>query len=411
MRRESWTMTGILRSWGRRRGWIACGLLVLLCSTTWGVDVEKPGPWSPQGIKPFEFTDQFEKKVTNETLKGKPWIVGFIFTRCAGPCPTVTRKMKEVRDQTGVKTVSVTVDPDFDTPELLGRYAKNFVGLKEDDPDPWLFLNGPKDEVYPLIKYSFLLPVEEMEGENRRPGWEVLHSTEILLVNGENQVVAKFNAQKDEEVAKLRRILQGKDPFPPAPSGVPEDPANTIKLEDGNVLRIVRDQDAGEETAEKENQAEGANVGEANSGTAGPPEWALKLPALNATLNAVAAVLLVIGYVLIKGGYRNAHKNVMLAAFGMSVLFLGSYLVYHSYVTSKRFEGPLGLKLVYYPILVSHVLLAMGVPFLAGATIWRGLKGDWVRHKRIAKVTYPIWIYVSVTGVIIYLMLYQLPKP
>ena len=404
----------------QRRGafFFVAVLGLLLASPLAAIEPGKPGPWNPKGINPFEFTDQFGKTIRNDDLKGKPWIVGFIFTRCLGPCPTVTKRMQDLREQTGVKAVSITVDPAFDTPEVLGRYAKNFVGLKEDDPNPWLFLHADQAKVYPLIKESFLLPVEELQGAFRKPGFEVLHSTEILLVNEQNQVTAKFNALKDEEVAKLRRILQGKDPFPPPPEGVKEDPANTLKLGDGSTLRIVREpaeeekqepETEGTDEAEGKSQGEEKPVAQPNAPKPPPPAWALKLPAVNASLNATAGILLVIGYVLIKRGKRTAHKNVMLAAFGMSVLFLGCYLVYHSYVTSRRFQGPLVLMVIYYPILVSHVLLAMTVPFLAGKTIFLGLQQRWTEHKRLAKITYPIWIYVSVTGVIIYLMLYQLP--
>jgi len=398
------------------RRFLAIGaLLALIVSSLPAVEPAKPGPWNPEGIDPFEFTDQFGKTIKNDDLKGKPWIVGFVFTRCLGPCPTVSLKMKEIRDQTGVKTVTVTVDPDFDTQEILARYATNFIGLKEDDPDPWLFLRGDKDQTYQLIKDSFLLPVEEMKGKNRKPGWEVLHSTAIVLVNSENQVVAKFNAQKDEEVAKLRRILQEKDPFPPPPEGDKTPPEDVLKLPGGGSLKLERspdsdDEDKSEEeakdqspqptaTPEQPSDAEGSAI----------PAWALKLPAVNATLNGAAAFLLILGYLLIKLGKRDAHRNVMLAAFGISILFLASYLVYHYHVPSKRFEGSLSLKLVYYPILLSHVLLAVTVPFLAGRTIFRAFRQDWTGHKRIARITYPIWIYVSVTGVIIYLMLYQLP--
>lgn len=387
---------------------IAGAMIGLLGNVLFAVEPAKPGPWDPQGIAPFEFTDQFGKKITNDDLKGKPWIVGFVFTRCLGPCPAVSMEMKKVRDLTGVKTVTVTVDPDFDTQEILARYAKNFIGLKEDDPDPWLFLRGDKNKVYELIQKSFLLPVQEMKGADRKPGWEVLHSTEILLVNAENQVVAKFNAQKDEEVAKLRRILQEKEPFPLPPEGVKADPSDVLALPNGGRLIIQRDGNSDEEDEGEANEPEEADQGSEQPKSA-PPAWALKLPAVNATLNGIAALLLISGYVLIKRGKRDAHRNAMLAAFAMSILFLTCYLIYHYYVPSKRFEGPIGLKLIYYPILISHVILAVFVPFMAGKTIFRAFKQNWVGHRRIARITYPIWIYVSVTGVIIYLMLYQLP--
>lgn len=132
------------------------------------------------------------------------------------------------------------------------------------------------------------------------------------------------------------------------------------------------------------------------------------LPGLNACLNGSAAVLLVWGYALIRRGRREAHRRVMLAAFGMSVAFLISYLIYHAQVGSVRFEGTGAIRTVYLAILLTHTVLAAFVPFLAGITLYRGLKGDFAKHRRIARWTLPIWLYVSVTGVIVYWMLYRL---
>ena len=136
------------------------------------------------------------------------------------------------------------------------------------------------------------------------------------------------------------------------------------------------------------------------------PEWALRLPAVNAGLNALATALLLSGYVLIKRGRQTAHTVLMYAAFATSVVFLGCYLVYHYHVPSKSYPGTGLLRPIYYTILLTHVVLAAAVPFLALTTIWRAVRGQWARHRRIAKITFPIWLYVSVTGVIIYLMLY-----
>lgn len=132
------------------------------------------------------------------------------------------------------------------------------------------------------------------------------------------------------------------------------------------------------------------------------------LPALNATLNATATVLLVVGYRLIRAGKREAHQKAMLAAFAMSVLFLISYLVYHAQVGSVPFQKQGLIRTVYFFILITHVVLAALVPFLAGITLWRAWKGQFDRHRKVARWTFPIWLYVSITGVLVYLMLYQL---
>lgn len=131
------------------------------------------------------------------------------------------------------------------------------------------------------------------------------------------------------------------------------------------------------------------------------------LPALNAFLNGTAAVLLVTAFILIKQGRREAHKKVMLAAFTVSILFLISYLIYHFQVGVTRYAHTGPIRTVYYTILLTHTSLAALVPFLAIATLRRGLKGLFARHKKIARWTLPIWLYVSVTGVVVYLMLYQ----
>ncbi len=132
------------------------------------------------------------------------------------------------------------------------------------------------------------------------------------------------------------------------------------------------------------------------------------LPAVNAGLNGTAAVLLAVGLWQIKRRRVTAHKACMLAAFTVSMLFLASYLTYHVQVGSVRFTGTGAIRPVYFGILVTHTLLAAAVPFLAVVTLTFGLRARYARHVRIAKWALPIWLYVSVTGVIVYLMLYRL---
>jgi uncharacterized membrane protein YozB (DUF420 family) len=124
-------------------------------------------------------------------------------------------------------------------------------------------------------------------------------------------------------------------------------------------------------------------------------------------LNSIATVLLVTGYMLIRRRAETAHKTVMLTAFGVSVLFLVSYLVYHNTAGHVEFTGPSPVREIYYGMLLSHVILAATVPFLAIATIWLGLRDRRIAHRKLARWTLPIWLYVSITGVIIYLLLYQ----
>lgn len=133
------------------------------------------------------------------------------------------------------------------------------------------------------------------------------------------------------------------------------------------------------------------------------------LPALNATLNGTAAILLVIGYRLIRQRKIDAHRKVMISALAVSTLFLASYLTYHFSVRAvTKFPYPGAIRYVYFAVLITHVLLAFTVPPLALITLSRGLRAQYDRHVRIARWTFPIWLYVSVTGVIVYLMLYHL---
>ena len=132
------------------------------------------------------------------------------------------------------------------------------------------------------------------------------------------------------------------------------------------------------------------------------------LPAVNATLNSIAAALLVSGYVLIRRGRVEQHRLCMLAAFATSTLFLVSYLVYHAHVGSQPYTGHGPIRVVYFTVLISHVTLAALIVPLALITLRRGLRRDDARHIAIARWTLPIWLYVSVTGVVVYWMLYRM---
>lgn len=145
------------------------------------------------------------------------------------------------------------------------------------------------------------------------------------------------------------------------------------------------------------------------------PDWVAGLPAVNASLNALATVLLLTGYVLIRRGRRQAHGRTMISAFATSVVFLVCYLVYHFALhhytgeSGRKFAGTGVIRPIYFTILISHVVLAVPVAVLALMTIWRAWRQQWAAHRRLARITFPIWVYVSVTGVIIYLLLYHWP--
>jgi uncharacterized membrane protein YozB (DUF420 family) len=131
------------------------------------------------------------------------------------------------------------------------------------------------------------------------------------------------------------------------------------------------------------------------------------LPAINATLNGISGVLLIAGYLLMRARRIELHRRVMTAAFATSSLFLICYLVYHANVGSVRFARPGFVRTLYFTILITHVTLAAAVLPLAIITLSRGLKARYPQHRRIARWTFPIWLYVSVTGVLVYVLLYR----
>jgi uncharacterized membrane protein YozB (DUF420 family) len=134
------------------------------------------------------------------------------------------------------------------------------------------------------------------------------------------------------------------------------------------------------------------------------------LPAVNATLHGISTLLLLTGYYFVKRRDLERHKIVMLGAGVTSTLFLISYVIYHLSAGSVKFQQQGFVRTVYLTILLTHVVLAMAIAVLVPMTFWRAFK-DPERHKKIARITFPIWLYVSITGVVIYLMLYQLYKP
>jgi len=132
------------------------------------------------------------------------------------------------------------------------------------------------------------------------------------------------------------------------------------------------------------------------------------LPAFNAFLNGTGAILLVLGYLCIRSRRVRAHRACMLAAFGVSVLFLLSYVTYHYEFGSRSFSGQGWIRFLYFPLLISHIVLAASIVPLALITIYRAWRGEFGRHRRVARWTLPVWLYVSVTGVVVYWMLYRM---
>ena len=299
----------------------------------------------------FRLTERSGKTITNADFANEVCITSFIFTRCPLSCPRITSVMKGLQGKlagSGVRLVSLSVDPDHDKPEVLADYARRF----DADPDRWWFLTGPRQEVTELITDRFKLGLQATSDADQKAGAEAFaHSDRLALVNC-GKVVGFFDSSDPKKIDALLSTAR----------------------------RLAT------------------------------PPWVRTLPAVNATLNGSCALLLALGWIFIRTGNIRGHASCMIAAVIVSALFLTCYLVYHFIVGSVAFRGEGPARLVYLSILLSHTLLAtLGVVPLVTLTLFRAYRRQFDRHARIARVTFPIWMYVSVTGVIIYLMLYQMP--
>jgi protein SCO1/2 len=349
------------RTYGIGLSVVACavGLAFLVSFATVGARPSGPPPRaaadlgaSAMPLGDFRLTERSGRAVGSAELADDVWIAAFIFTRCPSSCPRISSVMKGLQGKlagTGVRLVSISVDPARDTPEVLARYA-DALGA---DPNRWWFLTGPKPAVYELILERFHVPVRDASEAERAAGAEdVAHSAKLALVDRGNRVVGYFDAESGDEVADLV--------------------ARARRLD---------------------------NV------------WAHLLPTLNATLNGLCAVVLVLAWAAIRAGRVRLHAAGMVAALVLSALFLASYLLYHFVVVrgSMPFRG-VGrpIRVAYFTILLSHTALAIATVPLVALTVLRAARRRFDRHVPIASLTLPIWLYVSITGVVVYLMLYRL---
>jgi protein SCO1/2/putative membrane protein len=309
--------------------------------------------------------------LTSDDLKGEVWVASFIFTRCKGPCPVVTSSMHRLQttlaDQRDFRLVTITVDPDHDTASVLDNYARGW----EADSKRWYFLTGDEKRIYSLIGTGFKLGVEQTHGSEREPGNEVTHSTKLALVDRQGRIRGFYDSRQADE------------------TGAPLDDIDRLERDARLLLH------------ESE------------------PAWTNYLPMINALLNALSAALIIAGFAAVLTGRINLHKTCMTSAFLISTLFILSYLFYHLIVREgqvTRFrdmapEAPRAAADIYRAILSSHTVLAiLGTPLVI-ATLTLGWTDKLIWHMRLARWTLPIWLYVSVTGVVVYVMLYRLYTP
>ncbi len=397
----------------------------------------------------FEFPECMGGTVSRDGLRGHPWVASFVFTRCRETCPMITRAVMELHQRVAetrpdIKFVSFSVDSSFDSADVLREYADIYTA----DHDRWKFVTGDEQQIHDLIRKGFAMFVKPNLGNERKPGFEVAHSNRVVLVNENAVPVATYLGTNPDDMAKLRQVLEGKDEFPQPVSPDSADPttapmmlhpdirpAPTASEEPpGQAEKVPEPSEAGPSEAAEPNAARRETSFLLQTGQARftafvkpddaetnamidqkLPPWARRLPDVNAALNAGCTVLLIAGIRAIRRGKKQLHRNLMVSAFATSVIFLGSYLTYHYILGEstgehgRRFVGSALALTVYRCILFPHVVLAAFVPFLAIRVLQHAVRARWENHRRLAKISIPIWLFVSVTGVIIYWMLYQWP--
>ena len=339
----------------------------------------RAGQEIPSGTFPvgdFQLIESSGRHIDQTDLEGRVWIAAFVFTRCPLSCPLISRAMKGLQGRlarTNVQLVSISVDPENDTPAVLTEYAARL----EASPDRWWFLTGPKSSIHDLVQTRFKLGLMESTPAERAAGSEtIIHSDRLALVD-RGQIVGFFDSTDSNSLDAL-------------------------------VARASR---------------------------LSLPHWVRLLPAVNAGLNTLCAAFLLAGWnfirrrqisfekvssphdfprppvALVDQPAVRAHATCMLLAVITSAAFLTTYLIYHSQAGSVSFPHGGSLQKIYLTILTSHTILAVVVVPLVIVTLIRALRRDFPRHFRIAQLTFPIWLYVSITGVVIYLLLYHLPAP
>ena len=334
-------------------------LLLLLCSSVPALAQEDVNRFTPWGhpVGDFHLQERSGKHVRARDMLGKVWVAHFFFTGCTGTCTKTTPNMKrfqeEYRGKADVRLVSIALNSDtLDT-------LKSYADAQNADHDQWLFLTGPDDKALDAVRLDFFNMA--MRNEKPTPGNEITHSGSLVLVDPHGIMLGYVDGTADHAFDVMK-----------------------IEIDRQRVRRRME-----------------ARI----------PITGADLPRFNAILNASCTVLLLLGWIAIRLRYETIHKLVMLLALAVSMIFLASYLFYHFVVTEMeptRFAGEGPLRWLYYAILLSHTILAVAVAPLALFITVQGLRDARAIHVKLARWTLPIWLYVSVTGVAVYWMLYRM---
>jgi uncharacterized membrane protein YozB (DUF420 family)/cytochrome oxidase Cu insertion factor (SCO1/SenC/PrrC family) len=304
-------------------------------------------------LSDFTLTNQNGQTVTLSDLRGQISIADVIFTRCPGQCLIMSQHMKELQAKLPasqpIHLVSFTTDAVYDKPPILKQYAERFGA----DDARWSFLTGDKSTLHHVeVEDLKLAVVDKPPAQQEVPNDLFIHSEKFVLLDKFGRVRGYYDGETPEVIPE---VLTGADAIT----------HETLTLHD--------------------------------------------LPAVNGTLNALSAIFLTFGYIFIRRKNVHAHRFCMLSAFITSVVFLICYLTYHIFIHHvTRFLHPAWFRPIYLILLGTHTFLAVVIVPLILISLSRALKARFALHKKIARWTWPLWMYVSVTGVIVYFILYQI---
>lgn len=359
----------LLRS--RLIGLLVAGLIIPCAGCDAWRGGKAPGP-ADHAAPDFSLIDTAGNAVTLRDLRGKVWVASFMFTRCTLGCPQVAETVRDLqnrlRDRKDLLFVTFAVDPDRDNAEDLNRYANHFGA----DQNRWIFLRGDKSGLDRLVTDGFQMAINR-DGD-KPVGEDITHPLKLVLVDREGFVRSRFPGLSN-----------------------PMDAPGTFQAEQAELRAQV-------DILLRERPWTG---------------WFIPSAELNAFLNGLAGILLLLAFIAIKAGNRGLHGGLMLGALAASAVFLASYLIYHIFLkhgvatsfASRAPGAPVVIVYFYLAILLTHTILAIGVTPMALFVASLGLRGGphLPRHKAFARWVFPLWVYVAATGVLVYWMLYRLP--
>lgn len=293
-------------------------------------------------VPDFHLVERSGRPLARNDLMGRVWVGEFIFTRCAGSCPVMISRMMSL-----YKKVPEAAYVSFTVdPANDTPEVLAAYARKCSLPTEWLFATGTYAQMQDLARNGFQLSM----GPGSSADEPIIHSDRLVLVDRYGRQRGSFSTSDFDGMVRLESELR----------------------------RVLAE----------------------------PAIPVMKLPALNAGLNGASGALLIVGLLFIKAKRPGAHKASMLGALLASTIFLASYLTAHHFLGSTPYAGHGALRAAYFTILISHTILAALIVPLAMVTVARAFRGAFERHRALARWTFPIWLYVSVTGVVIYFMLY-----